>query len=70
MKDNETVAGVVMDCAQTALTALEAAEMLADPVECRALLATAREMILEMAAAARRFAGLPDTGERRNDEAR
>jgi hypothetical protein len=63
MNDNETMTGTVADLAQTALTALEAAEMLADPVECRALLATARAMVLEMAAAVGRYvAGRPETG--------
>lgn len=56
------LAGTLTDLGQTALAALDAAELLADPSGRRGMAAEARELVMEMIRAARRFAGLPDTG--------
>lgn len=60
------LAAAETDLAQTALAALEAAELMADPAAARAMLDAARDAVMDMAAAARRFAGLPER--RRNDD--
>lgn len=54
--------GTLTDLGQTALAALEAGELLADPAARRGMADDARGLVLEMIQAARRFAGLPDTG--------
>ncbi len=54
--------GTLADLGQTALAALEAGELLADPAARRGMADDARGLVLEMIQAARRFAGLPDTG--------
>lgn len=54
------LAGTLTDLGQTALAALEAAELLADPAERRGMADEARRLVLEMIRTARRFAGLPE----------
>lgn len=55
------LAGTLTDLGQTALAALEAAELATDPAERRGMATEARQLVMEMIRAARRFAGLPDS---------
>lgn len=63
MKDKterEQLADTVTDLAQTALTALEIAELFTRPAERRGVMDEAQRAILGIVAAVRGFAGLPD----------
>lgn len=55
--DRRTVAHAVVDLVQTGLTALETAEMLADPDEARRMVTAAEQALVDIARIVRQFAG-------------